>query len=95
MTYCEDNSLETSSDQKPEDEAPELSVVDIKNRLVAIGVNSTQGSYESEQKELHETFCSLPLPDIAPCWMFLKTDIKARIIDHHEDEFNKFVLGGE
>lgn len=95
MTYCEDNNLETDSDQMLDDQAPELSIIDIKNRLVAIGVNSTHGSYDQDQKKLYETFCGLPLPDIAPCWMFLKTDIKARIIDHHEDEFNKFISGGE
>lgn len=66
-------------------------VEDVKNILIAIGVNGCSNSYDSNHRNLRDTFCKLPLNEIAPMWNYLVDSIKISIVNQHIDEFREWI----
>lgn len=60
-------------------------------RLIAVGVNSSHGSYGEEQKKLFEGFMNLPLIDVAPMWPFLNERVQVILLKAHHEEFMKWI----
>mgnify|MGYP001248116734 CR=1 FL=1 len=63
----------------------------LKSKLISVGVNSTVNSYAAEEKELAESFVSMSLRSIAPCWSYLNSNVKIKVLDSHEEEFRAWI----
>ncbi len=69
----------------------ESSIEDVKNVLIAIGVNGCASSYDPNLRYLRDSFCRLPLSEIAPLWSNLIDSIKIMILNEHIEEFKTWI----
>ena len=66
----------------------------VMSKLIAIGANYLQNSYEDEKKNVYSSFVKSSLGDIIEVWPYLENKVKVDIIDSHYEEFKKFVQKG-
>jgi len=82
-----------SSEVDPPNEAETsmLSEQDVVFRLAAIGVNSSNRSYDNRYKPLSDKFVSLDLSLINNMWDFLDDHLKLRVINKNHDKFKTWI----
>jgi hypothetical protein len=68
-----------------------VSIEDIRNRLIAIGINNTVSSYSSEDKMLATDFLSSDLSNIAGVWNNLSEAAKVKVVSLHEEELFEWI----
>ena len=67
------------------------SIEEIKNLLIAIGVNGCASTYDVSLRGLRDSFCKLPLNEIAPLWKNLTDTIKIIVLDEHAEELEAWI----
>lgn len=68
-----------------------MSIDELRNRLIAIGVNNTVGSYNGEEKKMAYDFLSSSLSNSCDLWMFLNQNAKIALIDSHAESFSRWI----
>jgi hypothetical protein len=67
-------------------EEESMSIEQVRNELVAIGINSTVSSYNQEEKQVALDFLSADLSNISGVWIKLNETAKIRVVDFHQEE---------
>ena len=74
-----------------EEVAEKLSIEEVTVKLIAIGVNNCQGSYDQVTKELASSFFNLPLKNTAATWDHLNERSRLQLIDSHYALFKEWI----
>ena len=68
-----------------------MSIKNVRNKLIAIGINNTVSSYSSEDKQLAQDFLSSDLSNMSGVWKDLSEAAKVRVVSLHEDELFEWI----
>tara|TARA_B100000131_G_scaffold323086_1_gene379721 strand:- start:7810 stop:8091 length:282 start_codon:yes stop_codon:yes gene_type:complete len=68
-----------------------ISIEDIRNRLIAIGINNTVSSYSAEDKQLSLDFLASSLSNISGVWQNLSESAKVKVVSLHEEELFEWI----
>jgi len=80
MSSIAETDVHSDVEEKP------MSVEQVRNELVAIGINSTVPSYNAEEKKIAHDFLSADLSNISGVWVKLNETAKIRVVDFHQEE---------
>ena len=80
-----------SNEEEKEVVVNEMSLEDISTKLIAMGVNTCLGSYESGSKELASKFFEMPLSSTANTWPFLSERARLVMIDSNFSVFSEWL----
>ena len=67
-------------------------VDDLRNALVAFGINTSLASYNSEYKTVAQEFLDSGLSNVCHVWNHLDDPAKIRVLDKFSNEFSEWVL---
>ena len=90
-SYITDLSIVTSPDEHGSDDSVDFSISDVKNKLLAFGINTSIDTYSSEVKSVAYEFLDSSLENISDVWSDLNNNAKIRVLDTHSEEFARWV----
>ena len=67
-------------------------VDDLRNALIAFGINTSLSSYNSEYKSVAQDFLDSSLSNVCHVWSQLDNPAKIRVLDTFSEDFSEWVL---
>lgn len=64
---------------------------DIKNKIIAIGLNSLAAAWTEEDKLLLNDFVQLSIEEVLPTWDLLSDKVRFQVFIKHFDKFTAFM----
>ena len=65
---------------------------ELRNKIIAIGLNSLAKTYTDENQKMLNEFVSLSWKDVFPTWRYLHDRVRYQLFINHKDSFVEYMM---